>query len=90
VTVFGGRFRALPLPARTVVDDALRWLGELRRTRQVVLTPLERRQYVQWWLTKSGLSRGELAAIATGLAFVGDAASRARRSEYGRQGETHP
>jgi hypothetical protein len=43
-----------------------------------VLTPLERRQYVRWWLTKSGLSRAELVAIATGLSFVGHATSRAR------------
>ena len=52
-----------------------------------MLTPLERRQYVQWWLTKSGLSRAELVAIATGLAFAGDATSRARRGEDGQRSE---
>jgi hypothetical protein len=56
---------------------------------RIVLTPIERRQYVQWWLTKAGLSRAELVAIATGLAFFGDAASRAR-SEDERRSERHP
>jgi hypothetical protein len=43
----------------------------------VHLTPLERRQYVRWWLTKSGLSRAEVVAIATGMAFDSKASSNA-------------
>jgi len=42
--------------------------GQIR----VVLTPAERRQYMRWWLVKSGLSRAELRRIAMGLGFGTD------------------
>lgn len=34
---------------------------------RILLTPVERRQYVRWWLTKSGLS---LRRIAIGMGFA--------------------
>ena len=51
----GHRLRSCSLPARALVDDALRWLGNTPDDkRQGRAHALEGRQYVRWWLAKSG------------------------------------